>query len=154
MGRRVFLSAVAPHRTNSPHGMKESNVWKTIMLAAGKAGNVRLFRNNTGQAWQGTKKQFINEGGRRKLILTDPRPIDAGLCEGSSDLIGWVEVTITPEMVGQTVAVFTAIEAKQSTTSEVSEKQLNFLTVIKKMGGIAGLATSPAEALRLLRAKG
>lgn len=132
--------------------MKESNVSKLIMIAAGKA-NTRLFRNNTGQAWQGTKKQFINEGGRRKLILTDPRPLDAGLCEGSSDLIGWTEVVITSEMVGQTVAVFTALEVKQSTTAEVSEKQLNFLTVIKKMGGIAGLVTSPADALRLLRAK-
>lgn len=133
--------------------MKETNVTKLIMIAAGK-NNTRLFRNNTGQAWQGTRKKFVNEGGVRKLIITDPRPLDAGLCEGSSDLIGWTEVEITPEMVGQKVAVFTAIEVKKSTTSEVSEKQLNFLTVIKKMGGIAGLATSPAEALRLLRAKG
>lgn len=133
--------------------MKETNVTKLIMIAAGK-NNTRLFRNNTGQAWQGTRKKFVTEGGVRKLIITDPRPLDAGLCEGSSDLIGWTEVEITPEMVGQKVAVFTAIEVKKSTTSEVSEKQLNFLTVIRKMGGIAGLATSPAEALRLLRAKG
>lgn len=133
--------------------MKELNLMKLILLSLGKFGNVRLFRNNTGQAWQGSKKQFINEGGRRKLILYDPRPIDAGLCEGSSDLIGWTTVTVTPEMVGKQIAVFTAIEVKKDAEATVSEKQLNFLTVIKKMGGYSGLARSGDEASRILGLK-
>jgi ribosomal protein S19 len=39
-------------------------------------------------------------------------PVQFGLCKGSADLIGWKRVTVTPEMVGSTVAVFTSIEVK------------------------------------------
>lgn len=133
--------------------MKELNLMKLIQLELGKLQNVRLFRNNTGQAWQGTQKQFINEGGRRKLILYDPRPIDAGLCEGSSDLIGWTTIEVTQEMVGKKIAVFTALEVKNEIKSVASAKQINFLTVIRSMGGFAGLARSTDEAQRLLGVK-
>jgi hypothetical protein len=88
------------------------------------------------------------------LKMYDPRPIDAGLVEGSSDLIGWTTVTVTPEMVGQKLAIFTAIEVKKNIKSVVSAKQLNFLTVIKNAGGIAGLARDPEEAARLVKMKG
>lgn len=133
--------------------MKESNLMRLIMLAVGKAG-VRVFRNNTGQAWQGSERVFYEENGRRVLKMYDPRPIDAGLVEGSSDLIGWTTVTVTPEMVGQKLAIFTAIEVKKNIKSVVSAKQLNFLTVIKNAGGIAGLARDPEEAARLVKMKG
>lgn len=133
--------------------MKEANLMRLIMLGLSKAGNVRVFRNNTGQAWQGTKKTFSSEGGCRVLKIYDPRPIDAGLCEGSSDLIGWTTIEVTPEMVGQKIAVFTAIEVKKDSEAVVSEKQLNFLTVIRKMGGFSGLARSTDEAVNLLRVK-
>lgn len=121
------------------------------MLGVGKIPTIKLFRNNTGQAWQGSDKKFITEGGRRKLILYDPRPIDAGLCDGSSDLIGWTEIEITPQMVGTKVAVFTALEVK-SEIGRVSATQFNFLTVIRKMGGISGIVRTPEEAKRLLSA--
>jgi len=133
--------------------VKENNLMKLIQLELGKLPNVRLFRNNTGQAWQGTNKHFTNDGGRRKLILHDPRPIDAGLCEGSSDLIGWTTVTVTLDMVGKKIAVFTALEVKNEIKSTASAKQINFLTVIREFGGFAGLARSIDEAQRLLGAK-
>lgn len=130
--------------------MKETNLLRLILLSLGKYGNVRLFRNNTGQAWQGDRKKFTVENGQRVLKMWNPRPIDAGLCEGSSDLIGWTTVTVTPEMVGKEIAVFTAIEVKKEIESTASAKQINFLTVIRKMGGFAGLARSSDEASRLL----
>lgn len=148
---------------NLLNGMKESNLMRVIMLAACKLRNVRVFRNNTGQAWQGKNKFYpvspspmkvFLPPGHRYVIITDPRPIDAGLVEGSSDLIGWTEVVITPEMAGQKVAIFTALEVKKDIKSITSVKQLNFLTVIKNAGGIAGLARSTDEAERLLRSKG
>ncbi len=44
--------------------------------------------------------------------LADGRWISSGLCVGSGDLIGYVSVTITADMVGQTLAQFVSVEAK------------------------------------------
>lgn len=78
-----------------------------------------LFRNNVGLA-----------------KMADGRRIRYGLCPGSSDLIGFKTITITPEMVGQKIAVFTAIEVK-SRRGKTSEKQQNFIDVVRRAGGIA-----------------
>ena len=78
-----------------------------------------LFRNNVGLA-----------------KLADGRRIRYGLCPGSSDLIGWKTITVTPEMIGQKIAVFTAIEVK-SKCGRISEKQQNFIDRVKEAGGIA-----------------
>ena len=44
------------------------------------------------------------------------QPIKAGWgANGASDLIGFTTVEITPEMVGQKAAIFTAIEVKRET---------------------------------------
>ena len=39
--------------------------------------------------------------------------IQYGLSIGSSDLIGWRSVEVTPEMVGKRVAIFAAVEVKR-----------------------------------------
>jgi hypothetical protein len=78
-----------------------------------------LFRNNVGLA-----------------KLADGRRIRYGLCPGSSDLIGWKTITVTPEMIGQKIAVFTAIEVK-SRWGKTSAKQQNFIDVVRRAGGIA-----------------
>lgn len=129
---------------------KETALMRLIMLAVGKAPHVKLFRNNTGQAWQGSKKVWETVNGQRVLKLYDPRPIDVGLCDGSSDLIGWSEIVVTEDMVGKKIAVFTAVEVKTEIKSVASAAQINFLTVIRNMGGVAGLARSTDEARRLL----
>jgi len=73
-----------------------------------------------------------------------------GLCKGSADLIGWRSVTITPEMVGQQVAVFTSIEVKSS-SGRVKPEQQQWLNAVQAAGGIAGVARSVGEAMDLLR---
>lgn len=78
-----------------------------------------LFRNNVGLA-----------------KLKDGRRIRYGLCPGSSDLVGWKTVEVTPEMIGQKIAVFTAIEVK-SIRGKISAKQQNFIDVVRNAGGIA-----------------
>ena len=67
----------------------------------------RLFRNNTGRGWVG-KTNHKNGN----VFIENARPLNAGLTKGSSDLIGWTSIEITPDMVGKKVAIFTAIEAK------------------------------------------
>ena len=80
-------------------------------------------------------------------------PVRYGLQPGSSDLIGWRTVTITPEMVGQQVAVFTSIEVK-TPTGRLRPEQKLWLDAVQAAGGIAGVARSVEDALRITTADG
>ena len=107
--------------------MSENSYQKRIQAAAARAG-VCLYRNNVGQA--------------RDAVTG--RVIRFGLCKGSSDLIGWTPVQITPEMVGQTVAVFTAVECKGERT-RITPEQVNWLRAVKRDGGIALVKREPED---------
>lgn len=72
-----------------------------------------------------------------------------GLTKGSSDLIGWTPVEITQDMVGQTVAVFTAIECK-SKAGKATDTQLYFIGRVKADGGYAGVARSVEDAMKVI----
>jgi hypothetical protein len=102
-----------------------------MILRLGK-GAVRLFRNSTGQ--------FRTEDGR--VVRT-------GLCVGSSDVIGWQSVVVTPDMVGKRIAVFVAIEAKAE-TGRPTKEQLAFIAAVRAAGGIAGICRSSEDAEKLL----
>jgi hypothetical protein len=108
----------------------ELAVQNSIRLALGR-GLVRLFRNNTGA-----------------LKDMHGRLVRFGLCQGSSDLIGWRTVTITPDMVGQNLAVFTAIEVKDK--GRPTPEQQRFIEVVRDAGGIAGIARSVDDAKAIL----
>lgn len=123
--------------------MKEGNIQRTIQLFLSRFQNVRLFRNNVGQGWVG--QLISNKNGT--VTLANARPLHAGLCEGSSDLIGWKTVEITPEMVGQKIAIFTAVEIKTE-KGRPTAAQNNFLSVVNRMGGIGIIARNENEAAR------
>ena len=108
----------------------EQTIQQQIRLACSK-GDCRLFRNNTGT-----------------LVDRNGRPVQFGLCKGSADLIGWTTRTITPEMVGQQVAVFTSIEVKAA-TGRLRPDQRQWLDAVQSAGGIAGVARSIDDARRL-----
>ena len=76
-----------------------------------------------------------------------------GLARGSADLIGWTIRTVTPEMVGTQVAVFTSIEVK-TPTGRVKPEQQQWLDAVQAAGGIAGVARSVEDALRITTADG
>lgn len=102
----------------------EAPVLKNTMLEASRLGH-RLFRNNRGT--------FYTKDGR---ITT------AGLiADGASDLIGPVQITITPEMVGKTIAVFAAVETKRTgwkgPKTKTENSQANFIDFINRIGGFA-----------------
>lgn len=132
--------------------MSERDVQNKILLTCGR-GDARLFRNNTGMGWTGQTRRFSNAGQvvvrAGDMLIQNPRPLHAGLCEGSSDLIGWRSVEITPGMVGQRVAVFAGIEVKTD-RGRVSEEQSRFIAAVVAAGGIAGIARSPEDAADLL----
>ena len=70
---------------------------------------------------------------------------------GGSDLIGYRRVTVTPEMVGQDVAIFAAVEVK-TPRGRVKAEQKRFVDHIRNAGGIAGIARSVDEAKGILLA--
>lgn len=112
------------------------------MLTVTKFG--RIFRNNVGQAWVGKARQTNGDG----VFIENARPFHAGLCVGSSDLIGWT----TTQINGVPVAVFTAIEVKTK-NGKPSKEQLKFIEAVKNAGGIAGVCRSPREAEELIKSK-
>lgn len=68
----------------------------------------------------------------------------------SSDLIGITPVTITPEMIGQVLGVFTALETKKSdwvfnSTDNHVKAQLNYHNVVRNAGGFAGFINHPCQ---------
>ena len=83
------------------------------------------------------------------VLIQNARPLQAGLHQGSSDLIGWSVRLVTPDMVGSKVALFTAIEVKTD-GGRISAEQLTFIQNVRDAGGIAGIARSPQEAENLI----
>jgi len=112
--------------------VSEQQIQQEIRLAC-STGDTRLFRNNTGT-----------------LRDQHGRPVQFGLCKGSADLIGWRTVTVTPEMVGQQLAVFLSIEVK-TPTGRLRPEQRQWLDAVQAAGGIAGVARSVSDAEALLR---
>ena len=57
-------------------------------------------------------------------------------------------MVVTPDMVGSTVAIFTAVEVKAGTRPTVD--QLSFIAAVKGAGGYAGIARTDADLGRTL----
>ena len=112
--------------------MSEQHIQQEIRLAL-RRGPARLWRNNTGT-----------------LPDRQGRPVQFGLCKGSSDLIGLRTITIGPEHVGQTMAVFAAVEVKSAKGRATPEQQA-FIDTVQGMGGLAGIARSVDDAAAILQ---
>ena len=131
----------------------ESPVMRAGWLRLVEAG-AKIWRNNVGRAIQG-KRHVVKASGPVSLnfgdiVIKAPRYVRFGLCEGSSDLIGYLPVTVTPDMVGRKLAVFVAAEAK-STTGKETDHQADYLRTVREDGGIAFAFRTEAEALQQLR---
>ena len=120
----------------------EAQLLPKIRMAA-TALSARLFRNQVGF-----------------YTLIDGRKLRSGLAVGSSDLIGWIKIKITPEMVGRTVPIFLSPEckppgwkppkkpppgAKPSEKYESWKQQSGWIAAVKNAGGIAGVVRSVEE---------
>lgn len=124
--------------------MSEHEIQQRILIACG-SGSVRLWRNNTGVGWAGQATK-VTPGNRQAIaaalrpgdvVIRQGRPLHAGLCVGSSDLIGYRQV--------DGVAQFVALEVK-SATGRASKEQSQFLEHITAAGGCAGVVRSVADA--------
>jgi hypothetical protein len=118
----------------------EHEVKAAILKEFGIRSDLRLFNNPVGEAWMGKTVSQTNG----QIILRYPRRVRFGLVPGSSDLIGFRTVVVTPDMVGQRIAQFVAIETK-GPTGRATKDQKNFLRVVDESGGIAVLARNIAD---------
>lgn len=128
--------------------MRERPIQNNIRNAL--AGKCTAFRANVGKAWTGEQVIQLENG---DVLIRNARPFSTGLPPGFSDLFGWTPRLIAPADVGLQLAVFTAIECK-SATGRASESQTAFLRAVERSGGYAGVARSPDEALKIIRAHG
>lgn len=97
----------------------------------------RTFRNSVGVGYVGKELRSYpssTRAGAAMVFEIIGRRIRFGLCEGSSDRIGWRTVRITPEMVGSRIAQFVAAELKTENVRTTRE-QINFLTQVNRAGG-------------------
>jgi hypothetical protein len=108
-----------------------------------------LWRNNVG-AFKSANGQWVRYG-----LANDSKQMNKEL--KSSDLIGWTPITITTEMVGHTIPVFTSIEVKEEglcSTAKMNtdhvKAQQKWCDGITKTGGIAGIVDSSDMATVLL----
>ena len=128
--------------------MSEHEIQQRILLACG-SGTTRLWRNNVGTGWAGqaTTVTAANAGAIGQtlrpgdVVVRQGRPLHAGLCVGSSDLIGYRQVG--------GIAQFVAIEVK-SERGRPSLQQAQFLDHIQTAGGCAGIARCIGDARTLL----
>lgn len=95
-------------------------------------GDLRLFRNNNGVA-----------------LTVDGRRIVFGLHPGSPDLIGWKSIVITPDMIGQRIAVAVGLEVK-SERGRPTREQERFIRHMIDFGAYAGIARSVEDAKIIL----
>ena len=114
---------------------QETKIQRQIMLALSAAGHT-VWRNETGRFWTG---RIIHKE-NTSVTLSNAIMIPCGLAVGSCDLIG----------IQAGTGRFFGIEVK-TPKGRVSKEQKNFIEHVKKMGGLAGIARTPEEALNLLK---
>ncbi len=126
--------------------MQESEIQQLIQLDA-RSIDCHLMRNNSGAL----------EDKTGRLVRFGLNNISQSVNDSikSSDLIGFTRVLITPEHVGQVLAVFTAIEVKRedwkpSPVDKRERAQFAFLQWVNSFGGIAGFANSVAAFRRVM----
>lgn len=124
--------------------MTEHALMNEIRVALSK-GNVRLFRQNSGEGWTGNAITLPDGS----VLIKNPRRLIAGF-PGLADLGGWRSVVVRKDMVGQQIAVYVAIEVK-TRGGKLRSQQEAFLEAVAAAGGIAGVARSTEEAKGALK---
>jgi hypothetical protein len=116
--------------------VSESDLVKKLQCVASERGH-RLFRNITAMGWAGqaTKihQTMMVQVWPGDVVVRKAYPIRAGLCEGSSDLIGL-----------NSAGRFLAVEVK-APKGRMSDGQESFLEMVQRLGGIGIVAKSIAD---------
>lgn len=118
--------------------MSESNIQNEIIRDVSAQTDARVFRTNSGRAWQGDR---VWDPKRNQYILTNLRPYK-GLPEGFSDLL-----MILPKGV----TVFAEVKTQKGRTRPAQDR---FLEVMRSMGHKTLVARSAEEAVNFIKQHG
>lgn len=120
-----------------------------------RRGTIKAFRANVGTGWNANKqdtfvfdKQTAIVANRGDVLLRNARTFSTGLPKGFPDTFGWQETVITPDMVGQTVAIFWGAELKDK--AKATPEQLRFIEAGRRGGAKTGIVKSEQDACDLL----
>lgn len=124
-----------------------------IRASVSKLG-ARLFPMTVGKFW-GPYHRGVRYN-RQQTITVQPgdvlirqgHMVSVGF-KGLSDTLGGSPMTITADDVGKTVCILTAVEIKAG-NDQLREGQPEFLAAVKAMGGRAGVARSPEDAIAIV----
>lgn len=127
-------------------GLKENSLIKKVLLSA-RSRNQRLIRVNSGMGWISENKVRVSTPTKVVLypgdiLLRKARPFH-GAPEGTPDICGFTSVTVTDDMVGKPVAIFTGYEVKA--TGDLRPRQKKFGDMIRMMGGIFKVVRSEED---------
>lgn len=143
--------------------MKESDIQNDVLLAISEAGGV-AFRYNVGSGWISDKftKVKIPEHAPKPykmmkcyngdVVVRHARWFNAGPPAGHTDLGGVLPVTITPDMVGQTIGVAIYPELKTK-TGKAKKHQDVFMTAMRGYGALSGIIRAPEDVEEFLLIK-
>lgn len=123
-----------------PRVTSEKRILNEGLVAVSSLADVMAWRNNSGQAWQGTRLHagigrpvVIRPG---MVVLQDARPITFGL-PGSGDILGVLH------------GLAFSLEAKTDAGRQ-SDQQKKFQAAFERAGGRYGVFRSAAEAVALM----
>lgn len=121
--------------------MSETGIVKETLLRLSRLP-MRVWRNNTGQAWMG-RAVTLSPGQRitaqaGDVLIRGARPVRFGL-PGSGDILGLA----APD------GRFLSIECK-TLTGDQAEQQGRFQAMVERHGGIYVLVRDPSEAAELV----
>ncbi len=128
--------------------MAEADRMRLLQRLASTLG-ARLFRQNTGMAWVGKADRGPGTFrlGPNDVVIRNARPFHAGI-PGMADLGGWSPLAITPDMVGQTIAIYTQVEVKEN--GRPTGEQIAWIDAVNAAGGRAGIARTETDLARIL----
>ena len=131
-------------------GAKESNIFKACQIRASALG-ARIWRQNSGISWAG-KATRVEKNGQYTLkigdvIIRNGYALRSGF-PGISDGGGYCLVTVTPDMVGQSLPVVLQVETKAD--GAVTDEQRKFIKHIRDVGGMAGIARCADDVDRIV----